>query len=59
MRSWSETMHCLIFCRNPILNSAILEIAAKLKDSGILLATIRDYDHLLSDPAYDAGAGVL
>ena len=30
------------------LEQAIIEIAAKLKDSGILLATLRDYDHLLS-----------
>jgi ubiquinone/menaquinone biosynthesis C-methylase UbiE len=30
------------------LERAIIEIAAKLKESGILLATIRDYDHLLS-----------
>jgi glycine/sarcosine N-methyltransferase len=32
----------------PDLEQATVEIAAKLKDSGILLATIRDYDHLLS-----------
>jgi glycine/sarcosine N-methyltransferase len=32
----------------PDLERAIVEIAAKLKDSGILLATIRDYDQLLS-----------
>jgi glycine/sarcosine N-methyltransferase len=31
----------------PDLEQAIAEIAAKLKDSGILLATVRDYDHLL------------
>ncbi len=31
----------------PDLEKAIVEIAAKLKDSGILLATVRDYDHLL------------
>jgi glycine/sarcosine N-methyltransferase len=30
------------------LERAIVEIAAKLQDSGILLATLRDYDHLLS-----------
>ena len=32
----------------PDLERAIVEIAAKLQDSGILLATLRDYDHLLS-----------
>ena len=32
----------------PDLERATVEIAAKLKDSGILLATIRDYDHLIS-----------
>jgi glycine/sarcosine N-methyltransferase len=32
----------------PHLEQAIVEIAAKLQDSGILLATLRDYDHLLS-----------
>ena len=32
----------------PDLEQAIVEIAAKLQDSGILLATLRDYDHLLS-----------
>jgi glycine/sarcosine N-methyltransferase len=32
----------------PDLERATLEIAAKLKHSGILLATLRDYDHLLS-----------
>jgi SAM-dependent methyltransferase len=32
----------------PDLERATVEIAAKLKDSGILLATLRDYDHLLS-----------
>jgi hypothetical protein len=32
----------------PDLERATVEIAAKLNDSGILLATIRDYDHLLS-----------
>jgi ubiquinone/menaquinone biosynthesis C-methylase UbiE len=31
----------------PDLERAAVEIAAKLKDSGILLATIRDYDQLL------------
>jgi glycine/sarcosine N-methyltransferase len=31
----------------PDLEQATVEIAAKLKDSGILLATLRDYDHLL------------
>jgi glycine/sarcosine N-methyltransferase len=30
------------------LERAVGRIAAKLKDSGILLATIRDYDHLIS-----------
>jgi glycine/sarcosine N-methyltransferase len=30
------------------LEHATLEMAAKLKDSGTLLATIRDYDHLIS-----------
>lgn len=30
------------------LEQATVEIAAKLKDSGILMATLRDYDHLLS-----------
>ncbi len=30
------------------LEQATVTIAAKLKDAGILLATIRDYDHLLS-----------
>ena len=30
------------------LEHATVEIAGKLKDSGILMATIRDYDHLLS-----------
>src|ERR1700722_1369179 len=29
------------------LEYATVEIAAKLKDSGILMATLRDYDHLL------------
>jgi glycine/sarcosine N-methyltransferase len=33
----------------PDLEQAIVEIASKLQDSGILLATLRDYDHLLSD----------
>ena len=32
----------------PDLEHAAVEIAAKLKDSGILLATLRDYDRLLS-----------
>lgn len=32
----------------PDLERATVEIAAKLKDSGILLATLRDYDQLLS-----------
>jgi glycine/sarcosine N-methyltransferase len=32
----------------PDLERATVEIAAKLKDSGILLATLRDYDRLLS-----------
>jgi ubiquinone/menaquinone biosynthesis C-methylase UbiE len=32
----------------PDLEHAAVELAAKLKDSGILLATLRDYDHLLS-----------
>jgi glycine/sarcosine N-methyltransferase len=32
----------------PDLEQAAAEIAAKLKDFGILLATLRDYDHLLS-----------
>jgi glycine/sarcosine N-methyltransferase len=32
----------------PDLEQAAREIAAKLKHSGILLATIRDYDHLIS-----------
>jgi glycine/sarcosine N-methyltransferase len=32
----------------PDLERATVEIAAKLKDSGILLATLRDYDHLVS-----------
>jgi glycine/sarcosine N-methyltransferase len=31
----------------PDLEQATVEIAAKLKNSGILVATIRDYDHLL------------
>jgi glycine/sarcosine N-methyltransferase len=30
------------------LEQALVEIATKLQDSGILLATLRDYDHLLS-----------
>ncbi len=32
----------------PDLEQAIVEIGSKLKDSGILVATLRDYDHLLS-----------
>ncbi len=43
----------------PDLERATVEIAARLKDSGILLATLRDYDHLLFTRPYDAGACVL
>jgi glycine/sarcosine N-methyltransferase len=32
----------------PDLERATVEIAGKLKDSGVLVATLRDYDHLLS-----------
>lgn len=45
------------------LEHAAVEIAAKLKDSGILMATIRDYDHLLStrptmqEPAFNEQDG--